>query len=51
MNDFSVEEDILIQIADNFGTPSYVFDLDELERRMNRIHDILGDDIKPILFW
>lgn len=48
MNDFSVEEDILISIADNFGTPSYVFDIDELERRMNLIHDILGDDIKVL---
>lgn len=40
-----VSQDILITIANQYGTPSYIFDIDELTRRMDIIRSILGKDI------
>lgn len=35
-----------IDIAKNFKTPSYVFDLDILKTRLNALQGILGDDVE-----
>jgi diaminopimelate decarboxylase len=40
-----VSQDILTTIANQYGTPSYVFDIDELTKRMGNISSILGKDI------
>lgn len=36
----------LIQAAQRFGTPTYVFDTQELRSRMQSIHEIFGDRIR-----
>jgi len=40
-----INQNILEDIAIEYGTPSYVFDIDELTKRITKISDILGDDI------
>ena len=37
--------DILKNIAHTYGTPSYIFNVDELESRLNTIKQILGEGI------
>ena len=37
-----IETNELIKIAEQFGTPSFVFDVDELYSRVDRIEEILG---------
>lgn len=43
-----MKADILKEIANDFGTPSYVFDIDELADRIRRIREILGEDINVL---
>lgn len=40
-----ISQDILKSIANDFGTPTYIFDIDELSARIKKISSILGDDI------
>jgi len=37
-----IETNELIKIAEQFGTPSFVFDVDELYRRVDKMEEILG---------
>lgn len=41
-----LESKELEQIGEEFGTPAYIFDMEELLNRTNRIREILGDEIK-----
>ena len=43
-----MKTDILKEIANDCGTPSYVFDIDELAGRIRRIREILGEDINVL---
>lgn len=43
-----MDNDILKKIASDFGTPSYVFDIDELTGRLSVIQQILGNDIRVV---
>jgi len=40
-----IDKNILKDIAIEYGTPTYVFDIDELTKRITKISDILGDDV------
>lgn len=40
-----INKNILTEIAIKYGTPSYVFDIDELTYRIRKIAEILGEDI------
>lgn len=40
-----INHEILTSIAREYGTPTYVFDIDELTERINKIKNILGDDV------
>ena len=39
------EDSVLIEIANEYGTPTYIFDIDELTERINKIKQILGENI------
>ena len=38
----------ILSIAEKYGSPSFVFDLDILSDRMKEIKSIVGDDIAQI---
>lgn len=40
-----ISQDILKDIANKYGTPTFLFDIDELSERMQKISTILGKDI------
>lgn len=40
-----ISEQQLIDIAKEYGTPTYIFDIDELEIRMNKLKETLGKDV------
>ena len=41
-----MDDQILQTAADMYGTPSYVFDLDEFHQRIRHMKEILGHEIK-----
>ena len=43
-----MKETVLKEIAEEFGTPSYVFDLDVLSARVQRMQEILGENVRII---
>ena len=40
-----IDKNILKDIAIEYGTPTYVFDIDELTKRITKISDVLGDNV------
>ena len=40
-----VNQNILKDIAIEYGTPTYVFDIDELTKRIEKINEVVGEDI------
>ncbi len=40
-----INQDIIKSIAKEYGTPSYIFDIDVLQERMNALRQILGDKV------
>lgn len=41
-----ISEQVLKDIAMQYGTPTYIFDIDELSARMRKLSEVLGQDIK-----
>ena len=40
----------LLTIAQEYGTPTFVFDVEEFWRRLDKVADIFDDEVRPVSY-